>query len=107
MSDSTDAAALRLELAELKLRIDGIEVRIAAAELKQLNDHNSLMARWSDISQGLGAVSRTMANIAGQVTASHYSLVHLLAVTARQVNVPDADLAEAMRMATKAMEPLR
>lgn len=107
MSDPADAAELRLELMELRLRVDELDVRIAAAELKQLNDHASLMSKWGDISQGQSAISRSLGNLAGQVTASHYSLVHLLAVTARQVNAPDADLAEAMRMATKAMEPPR
>lgn len=104
LNESADVDALRLEVRELKLRIDVIEVRIAAAERKQMLDHQALEAKWNEIAVGIGAVSRTVSNLSSQVTASHYSLVHLLAVTARQMKVPDADLAEAMRMATEAMK---
>lgn len=104
MTEAADVEAMRLEVKELRLRVDGLEVRISAAERKQMLDHQSLEAKWNEISVGIGAVSRTVGNLSSQVTASHYSLVHLLAVTARQMKVPDADLNEAMRMATEAMK---
>jgi hypothetical protein len=104
VSEAPEVTGLRGELKELKLRVDALEVRIAAAELKQKLDHDSLEAKWNDIVSGIAALSRTVANLSSQQMASHYSLVHLLAVTARQMKVPDADLNEAMRMATEAMK---
>lgn len=107
MIDSPEVAALRVEVHELRLRVDGLEVRIDAAERKQQLDHQALEAKWNEIAGGIGALSRTVGNLSSQVSASHYSLVHLLAVTARTVRVPDADLAEAMRVAKEAMEEPR
>lgn len=104
LTESADVAALRLEVRELKLRIDGIEVRIAAAERKQMLDHQALTEKWGDVVIAVNANSKAVSNLASQQMASHYSLVHLLAVTARQMKVPDADLNEAMRMATEAMK---
>lgn len=104
-----DTAALRHEIAELKRRVDELEVRletrIAAAEAKQAADTAALIEKWKDIVVAVTANSRAVSNLADQQRASHYALVHLLAVTARQVRVPDADLNEAMRIAKEAMPP--
>lgn len=102
--ETIEVTQLRQELQVLKLRVDEVEVRIAAAERKQALDHESLTMRWGDIGIGIAALNKTVGNLSSQVNASHYSLVHLLAVTARQMKVPDADLEVAMRMATEAMK---
>jgi phage host-nuclease inhibitor protein Gam len=101
--------SIRADLGDLRRRIDELETRletrIAAAEAKQLADFEALTKQWKDITLAVAAASRQVSNLADQQRASHYALVHLLAVTARQVRVPDADLNEAMRIAKEAIPP--
>lgn len=105
----SDVDSIRHEIETLRRRIDELEVRletrIAAAELKQAADIDALSKQWKDLTVALHANSRAVSNLADQQRASHYALVHLLAVTARQVRVPDSDLNEAMRIAKEAIPP--
>src|SRR5688572_21696534 len=90
-----DAKTIRSEIELLRRRVDELEVRldtrIAAEEQKRHDEIEDLRSHWKDLTVALEANTRTMGNVSSQVRASHFSLVHLLAVTARQVKVPDKD----------------
>lgn len=94
---STDVYEFREELALLKLKVIELEARISAAEAKQQRDHDGLLQEWRNVTTAIGANARAVENLRSQQAASTMALVHLMAITARQVNVPDADLKEAIK----------
>jgi hypothetical protein len=99
---------MKSELDQLRRRVDEMEVRldtrIAAEEMKRADEVGSLRIQLGELTGAMRANTNLVANLASQVRASHYALVHLLAVTARQVRVPDKDLQEAMRVAEEAIK---
>jgi len=90
---------LRGELEELKLRVNGLESRIAAAELKQRNDLDQVNQQMTALGRELAALRGKVGDLESLLRANHYAQIHLWGVTARLLKLPDAEIDSAQQHA--------
>ena len=68
-TDVTITTALRAELDVLRLRIDGLEARIAAEEGTRRVEIEALREEWRSLAQAITANSTAVANVAARMQA--------------------------------------
>jgi len=99
----TDLEIMKLELTELRARIDVLETRldtrIGAVEAKEQLDFAVAEEKQARLGLELQELKRQYLNLASLHRAGQMAVLHLLGVTARAVRVSEAEISEAMKMA--------
>jgi hypothetical protein len=98
------AAELRGEIDELKLKVAALETRIAAAELKHKDDLGTVHGQISAMGKELASLRGDLGNVESLLRANHLAEIHLWGVTARLLKLPDPEIREAQQHARRLLE---